>query len=309
MSVAGIAANLEGRWKAARDLTRRAGTVLRERCRGVAWEIDNSNYYSLLALAYLGEFRELQDALPALLKEAEDRGDLFAATNMRTRLSYLTRLAQDEPRQAREELRRAIEAFSPRGYVLQSWYELSGQVETLLYEGAAGGAREHLLARWPALEESLFLRIQTIRINSLHLRARTAIAAAAAATGQEPLLAEAARDVRRIEREEMPWGDALARLLLAGIASIRGDPGEAVAHLASAEEMLEAADMALYASVSRSRRGVLTAGEAGRALAASAADAMRAQGIRDPDRMADMWAPGRWNRSPDPLLSRSPSTA
>ncbi len=300
MSVAGIAANLEGRWKAARDLTRSAGTVLRERCRGVAWEIDNSNYYSLLALAYLGEFRELQEALPALLKEAEDRGDLFAATNMRTRLSYLARLAQDEPRQAREELRRAIEAFSPRGYVLQHWYELSGQVETLLYEGAAGGAREHLLARWPALEESLFLRFQSVRINSLHLRARTAIAAAAAeSAGNERLLSDAARDVRRIEREDMPWGNALARLLSAGVASVRGSPAEAVAHLASAEKMLDAADMALYAEVSRFRRGALTAGDAGRALAASAAEAIRAQGIRDSDRMADVWAPGLWKRPPD----------
>ena len=197
----------------------------------------------------------------------------------------------------------AIEDFSPRGYVLQCWYELSGQVETLLDEGAAGGAREHLLARWPALEESLFLRIQTIRINSLHLRARTAIAAAAGeSSGYEPLLAEAARDVRRIEREDMPWGNALARLLLAGIASIRGDAAETVAHLASAEEMLGATDMALYAAVSRSRRGALTAGEAGRALTAAAADAMRAQGIRDPNRMADMWAPGRWNRSSDPRV-------
>ena len=47
-------------------------------------------------------------ALPALLKEAEDRGDLYATTNVRTRLSYLVKLAGDEPDSAREELRDAI---------------------------------------------------------------------------------------------------------------------------------------------------------------------------------------------------------
>ncbi len=45
MSVAGIAAGIEGRWSDARELTLKAGAMLRERCRAVAWEIDNSNYY------------------------------------------------------------------------------------------------------------------------------------------------------------------------------------------------------------------------------------------------------------------------
>ncbi len=54
LSVAGIAAYLEGRWRIARDLTQHAGVLLRERCRGVAWEIDNTHYYSLLVLFYLG---------------------------------------------------------------------------------------------------------------------------------------------------------------------------------------------------------------------------------------------------------------
>src|SRR5262249_1650352 len=68
LSVAGVTAYLEGRWKDARDLTQRAESVLRERCRGVAWDLDNTHYYSLLVLFFLGEIKHLSEALPGFLK-------------------------------------------------------------------------------------------------------------------------------------------------------------------------------------------------------------------------------------------------
>jgi hypothetical protein len=294
-SVEGVVAFVEGRWKAARERTQKAGTMLREGCLGVAWEIDNTNYYSLASLFYLGNLKELADGLPAVLKEAEDRGDLYAATNIRTRLSYLVRLAQDRPLEAREELERAIGSWSSGDFYLQHWYELLGQTEARLYAGEAADAWELLASRWPLLDASLLLHVQSVRINSLHLRARSAIALAAlepGGGGHARLLRGSIRDARRIEREKAPWGDALARLLRAGIASAAGDRPQAALLLESAEKAFESADMALHAAVARRRRGELAGGDDGRALVEAADAWMAGQRIQNPARMAAMLAPG-----------------
>ncbi len=294
MSVAGVAAFLEGRWKAARELTQRSGAFLRDRCLGVWWEIDNTNYYSLLVLYYLGELKSLQESLPGLLKEAEDRGDLFAATNIRTRISYLTRLAQDRPERAREELQEAIAIWPGSTFRLQHWYELFGQVECSLFSDGGAAAWRHLAPRWPALRRSLLLTVQSVRIHSLYLRARSAIAAAGAEEGLSGLLDLALKDARRIERENMAWGNALARLVRAGIASVAGDRQTALARLGEAENELARADMALHAVVARRRQGELLGGDAGQFLVAAADDWMATQDIQNPARMGGMLAPGRW---------------
>jgi hypothetical protein len=297
MSVAGVAAFLEGRWKACRDLTERAAVFLRDHCLGAWWELDNSEYYSLLVLYYLGEIRRLQESLPRVLKQAEDRGDLYAATNIRTRISYVTLLAQDQP-QAREELQAAIAPWSGTTFRLQHWYELCGQVECSLYSGDGAAAWRHVEPRWPALKRSLILRVQSVRIHSLFLRARSAIAAGAEAGGEKDELLEIARkDARRIEKERMPWGNALARLLRAGIASVRGDREASVLLLARAAEELEAADMALHAAAARRRAGEIAGGESGRSEVRKADDWMAGQDIRSPARMAAMLAPGAWPES------------
>ena len=295
MSVAGVAAYLEGRWRVARDLTERAGGFLRDNCLGVWWELDNTNYYSLLVLYLLGELKKLQETLPGLLKEAEDRGDLYAATNVRTRISYLTRLAQDRPDQARQELQEAIAIWSGSAFRLQHWYEFFGQVECSLYAGEAGQAWRHLDSRWPALKKSLILRVQSVMIHSLYLRARSAVAAAGADEGLAGLLDIARKDARRIEREKMPWGDALACLVRAGVESVGGDRQAALTLLDAAESDLLGADMTLHATVARRRKGELLGGETGRSLVAAADDWMAGQGIQNPERMAAMLAPGAWS--------------
>jgi hypothetical protein len=56
--------------------------------------------------------------------------------------------------------------------------------------------------------------------------------------------------------------------------------------------------MGLFASVARRRHGQLAGGDAGRAQVAAADAWMEGQKVRDPSRMADMLAPGRWPGPP-----------
>jgi hypothetical protein len=67
--------------------------------------------------------------------------------------------------------------------------------------------------------------------------------------------------------------------------------------LTRAQLGFEAADMALYSAAARRCRGLLVGGGEGAALVAEADAWMRNEGIRNPERMTAMLAPGRWQTS------------
>jgi len=294
---AGIAASLEGRWKRAVELCQRADGILREHCAGVAWELDTIDLTSLNSLLYLGEVNEIAQRLPALFKDAHERGDLYKATFLPTRISYAARLAADEPARAREEAREGIERWSHQGFQLQHYWTLLTQVDIALYEGDGAAAWKLMTVQWPALARSLLLRVQYALIEALNRRAGSAVAAAAGQrhpADREALLRVAERDARRIERETTPWGNALAALVRAGIAATRGQVETALTLVASAENRLRAVDMALHAAGARHRRGQLMGGSQGRGLISEADAVMAAQQIKNPERMAALLCPGRW---------------
>jgi eukaryotic-like serine/threonine-protein kinase len=291
----GFALYLEGRWKSAQEVLEKAEGILRERCMGVAWELDNAQFYSLRSLVFMGRFEELSRRLPSYVKDAQIRGDLYAETNLRTRVSYSVLLAQDRPEKARQEIREMLARWSHRGYHLQHYFDLHGQSEIDLYEGNARAAWERVVSGWPAFKRSLLPRAQLVFLESAHLRARTAVAAVAAGEIPESHLRLAERDAHRIEREAMPWSDPLAQLIRASVAALRGDDQGAVAFLASAESGFEVADEGLYAAVARARRGELLGGPEGEKLQVEADAWMSKERVANPARIRMLLAPGRWN--------------
>src|SRR5262249_62342064 len=90
--------------------------------------------------------------------------------------------------------------------------------------GAADSAWARVTSQWPALARSLYLRVQVVRIFMWHLRARSALAAAARSPRPKALWRAALRDARRIERERMPWALPLAQLVRAAVAAAGGAP-------------------------------------------------------------------------------------
>ena len=265
----------------------------------LAWELDSAHVVSLQCLVSLGRFRELSERLSGLLKEATDRGDLFAATSLAIRNTYLVRLMADEPSEGRRELKTAASRWSQGGFTMQHYFQIVGEAEISLYSGSGSAAWKGLLDVWWALEKSLLRRIQFVRIESQHLKGRCALAAAGnrslSASNREKPLRSAARDARRIERQKTPWGAPLAALLQAGIASHRGDRVATLQRLASARAGFEAADMSVYAAAAARRcQGLLVGDADGGVLVAEADTWMKSEGIRNPERMTAMLAPGRW---------------
>ena len=93
----GFAALQQGHWKQAREHLTRAEHILRERCTNGWWELAAAQAHLLFSLALLGELKELRTRGARYVREAEERGDLFASTLMRLGPMTTAWLAEDNP--------------------------------------------------------------------------------------------------------------------------------------------------------------------------------------------------------------------
>jgi len=289
---AGTAAYLEGRWNDALTNCDRAEQMFRDRCTGVAWERATARSFALWSLSFQGEIAELSRRWPELLKEAGERGDRYFVMNLGTYVMSVVRLAADDPADAHEGLRQNLARWSQQGYHVQHNDVLWAMAQVELYRGRGQEAWELLCSRWPDLSRSMLLRVQFIRVAMGHLRARCALAAAGGATAPGPLLRSAESSARALEREGAPWSRSLALLIRAGLLATRGDRSGAITRLADAEAAFRSAGMALYAESAKRRRGQLMGSPDGDDLVSQTESWMASQGIRDPARMAAMFAPG-----------------
>jgi serine/threonine protein kinase len=256
---AGIAAYLEGRWLDARDRCDDAVEIFRRRCTGASWELDSVELYALFARAYLGELRELGERTERALSDARNRGDLYALTNLHTAHSTLAQIAHGEPQAVKAGVDEALAKWSPSGYHLQHFWGLLAHTNADLYLGDPTKARRRWAQALPALERSLLLRVQVIRIEALHARARVALALG--------LRDEANQYARRLEREDAPHAAALA-------AAIRGDREQ------------------LRSALDGFRRAGMAAHQACVALQLGESDPWFArEEVRDPERFARMLVP------------------
>ena len=146
---AGISAFMEGRWEAGWELGQEAEEILREQCTGVTWELDVVHVYSLRALFLLGRLREMSRRLPKFVKEAAERGDLFAATSLQARHSYVLHLSADDPEKARTALRHAVERWSQQSFYMQHYFQMATEAEISLYSGSGQAAWKTLVESWP----------------------------------------------------------------------------------------------------------------------------------------------------------------
>ena len=136
------------------------------------------------------------------------------------------------------------------------------------------------------------MRIQMVRVVVRDLRARSALAAAVQGDASRNWLRLARRETKQLARENLPAAHALSLLVRAGIAAFRRQTNEAASLLEQAITALDAADMALHAASARRRLGQLLGGDEGRALVDKAETWMVGQGIRNPERMTNLFVPG-----------------
>jgi hypothetical protein len=293
--VAAMAALMNGSWKRACELSDDGEVLLRARCSGVAWEIDCAQMFVMDALWFLGELRELAQRVPLCITEAQERGDLYAVTNIRTGPPNLVLLVGDAVDEARRQLEEAMARWSQNGVHMQHFRELFALVHLDLYARDGEAALARVIARLPLLGRAQLLRIEFFRLSMFDLRGRAALVAAERAEGhkRETLLAAAGKDARALARGRMSWCRPAAQLLSAGVAAARRDRQGATALLREAIAGFAHADMAMHAAAARQRLGqLLRDREEGTALVTESERWFAGQGVQKPDRLAAMVAPG-----------------
>jgi hypothetical protein len=287
----GIAALMLGRAKDARDEFDQAAAIFRDRCTGVAWELDTVANLSLCAIARLGDLAELRKRWSSLLKETRGLGGHYAYTTLNTYYATILRLADDDPHGARCALEAVAESSPRRSFHLQDLAAFCSHVHVLLYEGEWQAAWDLVQSFRPSYDRSLLPRVQMLRIEQLELRARCAIAAAYGMRDPEPLWKSAERDAAKLERERMPAATAHACLIRSGLALARSQTSAAVALLADSARRYDAAEMRLEATIARRLLGNLLGDDQGRELIRESDAWLVEQHVRNLDRMSAMLAP------------------
>jgi hypothetical protein len=249
-----------GGFRAAVGDADRALRMFREQCTGASWEQTSARSIAFWALGYLGSIRELGRRVDELLREALERGDRYAAINVRTGASHLVRLAADDPRSSRDESARAIAEWSHRGFTLQHVFDLFAQTETLLYEGEPEAALALLESRWRHVRRSMMLRSQTVRVFTNDLRGRIELACAmrAGMLRRRRFVARVAARADALDREALGWGKAMGAALRAGVAVLHGNRDDTVQCLERAVSECRMADMLVNAAAAERALGILT---------------------------------------------------
>ena len=285
----GLSCYLLGNWREAAEYCERAAEILRE-CTGATWELTIANRFMLSALLYRGEVAEVSRRVPQLLSAALEQGNLFAATDLRTRLNAIW-LAADDPDRARNEVIEALTAWPRNVFHLQHYSALVALAQIELYTGDYEVAWKHIEGQLKPLEKSLLLRIQGLRIDSAQLRARLALASALG-DQRERRLRTAEKLAAKISRENMPYSNPMSLLIRAGAAHQRGDESASVKLTEEALKEFEAIKMRLYAVAAGRRLGQMIGGDRGRELIAKTDRWMIKQQIKNPPRIMNLLAPG-----------------
>ncbi len=288
--MAGCAAYLQGRWKDAVRLCDEAEIVFRDKCTGVAWELETAHGFAIRALGMSGQITELRRRLPTLLAEARRRGSLYALTSPGTFL--LPALAADDPDTADKELQERVSQWSRAAFHLQHINGIVIQANIDIYRGRPVAAWRHVVEHWPAFVRSHLRRIQLVRVMGHEVRARCALAAAANVADSSAMLHTAKKDARRLQREGVPYAEPIAQMIYAGIAAHSGNTDQAATLLNKAIAGFDATDMSLYAAAARHRLGRLLGVDEGSDLIKQSDAWMAAQGIQNPARMTALFTPG-----------------
>ena len=279
-----------GRWRDALAHSDAAVRMFRDECVGVAWEIGTANQMALFCLFHMGRIHEMRPRLTRVLDEADRRGDLYAATELRTAAQPVVCLMDDQESAARDVLAYAQAGLSQREITMLHWQHMQSSALVELYAGAPGKAVELIDRRMPAMRRAFLHRVYAVKAFTAHLRGAAWLGA----------LADGAPDPARLRRAlrrasaglgDDPVSRSVPRLIGAGLAVLRGDLDAAVVGYRDAADGFDAASMHQIASAARWRLGELIGGDDGGALVDQARAELSAEGVVRPDRVVAMYAP------------------
>ncbi len=298
----GSSAILSGQFRRAVTISEEAEQVFRHQCTGVAWELTSARTFLLAGLAWQGLWREFSAKVDPMLRDATERGDLYAITQLTLGSGLTWRgLVLNQPAQTEASVRDVISKWPASDFDLLHFWAYYSLTDIALYEGDGERAWSHVSEYWSLLSQMMLLKSNFFTVSRLYLRAKAALAAARelprSSRKRRALVRVAGSCAARIARSRASWAIGQSALIRAGVASASDDQAHAIQEMAAAEAAFVTAEMNMHASVARFRRGQLSGGTAGSALIESAENAMREQGVVLPALIANMLAPGEWAKA------------
>ena len=291
----GIASFHFGRWQEAIGVFDRAEQILRGECVGAGYEVTTAQAFRLVAMFLLGEMRTLGARMAGFIAEARERDDAWADTFLRAGPQVGYWLADDDLPRARAELAFVQQRWPDDAPNVPRLWTFIGGMHVDFYAGEAAAAWGRVGREWEDLSRSFLFHGQWARVMLHALRAGAALGRLHADHGESEragLLRAVESDLDGLKGERTLWATPFVELVHAGLMVVYGQKDRVVQGLRAAEQGFRAVDMALYAAAARRRCGQFLAGSAGTDLIGAADMAMGEQGVRRPERMVRVLAPG-----------------
>ena len=281
----------EGAWRKGLSQFERAESIVAADGRGVAWVRAPIRTLCLPCLQHMAHVDELRQRAMAFTSEARERGDRALETTIGSLSLPFCALVAGDAETALRTQEESLTRWSREGYSSQETHQAYVRPWIHLYNGDAEAAWRFIAGEWPKLKSHNFLRVATFSEMLWWSRGQAALAYSRVAADPRPLVQDAARCARQLEKKVSSFGPALGGLIRAWLAMRNGWTAEGARLLESAAATLEANDMILYAAAARWRLGQIQGGSEGDARMAEASAAMTALGVADCARFADAFAP------------------
>lgn len=274
---------------AAIELLQRADAHAPGRAPGLSWEYDYGRMIEASSLFTMGEFRRLVTRAQSYPRGAREGGNLHSESTIRLLVERAEAIVTGRMSTLAPWIDQAIAGTTSSAQSGELYDRTNAGLSVALHLDRLEDAERIVEKQWNRIRRAGLFFIQQVRM-TLHMQRGLVVLGLAA---RDP--AHAARrlrvaeaSVKALAQEQAPWADAHACVLQAGIARIRGRSDDALAHLVEAERRFSAAGLNTSALCARRRRGEWLANDEGAALMRGADEALRAQGIADPDRVAAM---------------------
>jgi tetratricopeptide (TPR) repeat protein len=288
---AGLRAFHGGDLDAARVAFDQAERTFQEGCRGAAWEIGTTHFFSLLCRLAMGDVATLSRLSALWHEEARTRGDLHSETNLRVRVLPAVALVSGKPERARRYAEPEVETRGGRVLSVQAYWRSLSLAECEMYEGAMSQARTRVQTLWPMLENMGLLNLRTVFLEAWWLRARTQLAAFS--RGDKSVRAsEVLYAASRIESVGVDGAQGMSLAVRAGLAEARKEHENVLPAWKGAEAQLRADGRQLLAQLARLRRGLLGNDDDAARARREARTWLIGAGVAEPERLMQIMMPG-----------------
>lgn len=288
----GVAAYFHGDFRLCQQHSDEAVDLFRNQCTGVAWELETSNAFAYWSLYYRGEYLELTRRYRALVSEVRERGARMAEADLVTFGGPFVWLTADDPAGAAHAVASVMGEWSQQDFQVQHFTTLTANAQIAMYAGRYEDAWALISEQWAGVKSAMLLHVELVHIYMLWLRARAAIAALDSTLDPSPLLRSAARDAARLERMRPRHAKALAKLAKAALIRRSGDTASAMTLLRDGAGQLNQLGWECFGIPAERCLGQMMGDDAGRHLAAAAEATLRAQGVKNIDRLVNLQVPG-----------------